>query len=158
MSRRNQGHQPARIAALVFALLAIGAWSPPRVAAHAELVSSDPAANAILAEAPDALSLVFSEAIDGPSATVTVLDTRQTVIRGVGPLAVDAAGTTANVQLPTLTPGTYTVSYQVTSAVDGHVTSGIFAFLVDPTGTRPGPVTESSSTSLSSGFDVVAAR
>jgi len=142
----------------VFALLTIGAWLPERVAAHAELVSSDPAANATLTEAPAALSLVFSEAIDGASATVTLLDTRQTVIPGVGPLAVDAAGTTATIPLPTLTPGTYTVSYQVTSAVDGHVTTGIFAFLVDPTGTQPPPVAVSSSTSLSSGLEVVAAR
>ncbi|HET6744466.1 MAG TPA: copper resistance protein CopC, partial [Candidatus Limnocylindria bacterium] len=158
MFRGSQGRLPARIAALVFVLLAIGASVPARVAAHAELVSSDPAANAVLAEAPDALSLVFSEAIDGPSATVTVLNTRGTVMPGIGPLAVDAAGTTATVPLSTLTQGTYTVSYQVTSAVDGHVTSGIFAFLIDPTGTQPPPATESSSTSLSSGLEVVAAR
>ena len=47
-------------------------------------------------------------------------------------MTVDAAGTTATISLPTLTPGTYTVSYQVTSAVDGHVGSGIFAFGIDP--------------------------
>ena len=76
----------------------------------------------------------------------------------MGAVTVDAAGTTATVSLPTLTPGTYTVSYQVTSAVDGHVGSGIFAFGIDPTGTAAPPNVTSSSTSLSSGLDVVAAR
>ena len=131
---------------------------PGPVAAHSELVSSDPAANSSLPSAPDALHLVFSEAIDAPTATVRLLDTRQTVLPGVGPLRVDAAGTTATVPLPELEAGTYTVSYQVTSAVDGHVTSGNFAFLVDPTGNQPPPAAETTSTSLSSGPEVVAAR
>ncbi len=87
-----------------------------------------------------------------------LLDPRQAEIPGVGSVAVDGAGTTASVPLPTLTPGTYTVSYQVTSAVDGHVTSGIFAFLVDPTGTEPAPSAPTEASSLSSGPEVVAAR
>jgi methionine-rich copper-binding protein CopC len=139
-------------------LLAMGALLPARVAAHAELVSSDPAANAVLPESPPELTLVFSEAIDAPSATVTLLDTQQRLIPGVGAVAVDAPGTTATVTLPTLTPGNYTVSYQVTSAVDGHVGSGIFAFGIDPTGTAPPPNVDSSSTSLSSSLEVIAAR
>jgi copper transport protein len=158
LSRKNQGRHPACIAALGFALLAMGLLVPSRVVAHSELVSSDPAANSSLPRPPDALRLVFSEPIDPPSASVQLLDTQQTVLPGVGPLRVDAAGTTATVPVPDLEAGTYTVSYQVTSAVDGHVTSGIFAFLVDPTGTQPPPVAESSSTSLSSGPDVIAAR
>jgi copper transport protein len=160
LSRVSQG-RTARIAAPAFAILAIlaiGVFLPGHVAAHSELVSSDPPANAILAEAPHALHLVFSEPIDPQSATVSLLDIRQTVIPRVGPLGVDAAGTTATVPLPDLQPGTYTVSYQVTSAVDGHSTSGIFAFLIDPTGTQPAPSVRTSSTSLSSGPDVIAAR
>ncbi|HYN64138.1 MAG TPA: copper resistance CopC family protein, partial [Candidatus Limnocylindrales bacterium] len=158
MARTDRSAYLARIAALLFALLVVSSWIPGRATAHSELISSDPAANATLADAPGKLTMTFSEAIDAPSATVNLLTTRQQVIPGVGPLTVDQAGSTATVPLPTLTPGTYTVSYQVTSAVDGHVTSGIFAFLIDPTGTQPAPVAESSSSSLSSGLDVVAAR
>jgi copper transport protein len=156
--RRSRAFHPGRAAALGLVLLAMGALLPARVAAHAELISSTPAANAVLPEAPTELTLVFSEAIDAPSATVTLLDTRQRPIPGVGAVTVDAAGTTATVTLPTLPPGTYTVSYQVTSAVDGHVGSGIFAFGIDPTGLAPPPNVDSSSTSLSSGWDVIAAR
>jgi copper transport protein len=136
----------------------MGIALPARAFAHAELVSSTPAANSVLSESPAEMTMVFSEAIDAPSATVTLLDTRQHLIPGVGAVTVDAAGTRATVSLPTLTPGTYTVSYQVTSAVDGHVGSGIFAFGIDPTGTAAPPNVTSSSTSLSSGLDVVAAR
>jgi methionine-rich copper-binding protein CopC/putative copper export protein/mono/diheme cytochrome c family protein len=150
--------RPARTAALLFALLVCGSLLPASAAAHSELVSSDPAANATLPVAPDTLTMNFSEAIDAPSATVTLLTPQQVVVPRVGPVSVDAAGTTATVRLPTLTPGVYTVSYQVTSAVDGHVTSGIFAFLIDPSGTQAPPAVESTSTSLSSGLDVVAAR
>jgi copper transport protein len=156
--RRPRAFHPGRAAALCLALLALGFFVPVRAFAHAELVFSDPAANSVLPESPPQMSMVFSEAIDAPSATVTLLDTGQRVIPGVSAVTVDAAGTTATISLPTLTPGTYTVSYQVTSAVDGHVGSGIFAFGIDPTGTAPPPNVTSSSTSLSSGLDVVAAR
>jgi methionine-rich copper-binding protein CopC/putative copper export protein/mono/diheme cytochrome c family protein len=150
--------RPARAAAVLFALLVLGSLLPARAAAHAELVSSDPAPNATLPAAPGTLTMTFSEAIDASSATVSLLTPQQVVVPRVGPVTVDTAGTTATVRLPSLTPDTYTVSYQVTSAVDGHVTSGIFAFLVDPTGTQAPPAGESTSTSLSSGLDVVVAR
>jgi methionine-rich copper-binding protein CopC len=107
--RGPRAFHPGRAAALCLALLAIGAVQPAPALAHAELVSSDPAANAVLPEAPPEVTLVFSEAIDGPSATVTLLDTQQRLVPGVGAVTVDAAGTTATVTLPTLTPGTYTV-------------------------------------------------
>lgn len=158
MTQPTTGTRSLQAAALLVAMLVVGGLVPATAAAHAELVTSDPAANAALLEAPRSLSLTFSEAVDTPSATVSVLDTRQQPVQGVGSVSVDAAGTTVSVALPTLTPGTYTVSYQVTSAVDGHVTSGSFAFLIDPTGTQPAPAIGTSSTSLSSGPEVVAAR
>ncbi|HEX2142283.1 MAG TPA: copper resistance protein CopC [Candidatus Limnocylindria bacterium] len=131
---------------------------PNGARAHAELVSSTPAANASLSEAPDELTLTFTEAIDPASATVRLLDPTQAEVDGVGSVSVDSAATTATVPLPDLEAGTYTVSYQVTSAVDGHVTTGLFAFLVDPTGTEPAPSVPTQAESLSSGPEVVAAR
>ncbi|HEX5579109.1 MAG TPA: copper resistance CopC family protein, partial [Candidatus Limnocylindria bacterium] len=115
MIQRRRTFHPGRAAALCLALLAMGGLLPARALAHAELVSSDPAANAVLPESPPAMTLLFSEAIDAPSAVVKLLDTQERQIPGVGAVTVDAAGTTATISLPTLTPGTYTVSYQVTS-------------------------------------------
>ena len=136
------------------ALLAL----PGRAAAHAELVSSDPAANASLMVPPERISLTFSEAIDPVATTITLLDPQQVEVAGLGEVDLDADASTATVRLPELEPGIYTVSYQVTSAVDGHVTSGILAFLVDPTGIEPPPTTGSQSESVSSTFDVIMAR
>jgi copper transport protein len=144
--------------AIVFALLGLVLLLPGTVAAHAELASSDPAANASLPESPQRLTLTFTEPIDLVSARIALLDNRQVEVAGLGPIGVDTDGTTATIPLPVLQPGIYTVSYQVTSATDGHVTAGIFAFLVDPTGTQPPPSLPSQASSPSSTPDVVAAR
>jgi len=148
----------AAVGSLLSVLLGIGLLLPGTVAAHAELASSDPAANASLPESPDRLTLTFTEPIDLASARIALLDSRRAAVAGLGAIGVNAAGTTATVPLPVLDPGTYTVSYQVTSATDGHVTAGIFAFLVDPTGTQPAPTLPSEATSPSSTPEVVAAR
>jgi copper transport protein len=115
------------------------------VAAHAELVSSSPAANAVLASAPDRVELTFSEPIDPATAFVDLLDPSGRAVEGVGDVGVSEDGRTAAVALPALDPGVYTVSYQVVSAVDGHATTGILAFLVDPAGTEPPPTVPPSS-------------
>jgi copper transport protein len=143
---------------MVCVLLGLALLLPGKVSAHAELASSDPAANESLPESPERLTLTFTEPIDLVSAGIALLDNRQADVAGVGAISVGAAGTTATVALPLLEPGIYTVSYQVTSATDGHVTAGIFAFLVDPTGTQPAPALPPEATSPSSTPDVVAAR
>jgi copper transport protein len=131
---------------------------PLAAAAHSELVSSIPAANASLPKSPAELSLTFSEAVDIASSHVDLLDSSQATVPGLGSLSANADSTTVTVSVPTLKRGVYTVSYQVTSAVDGHVTSGIYAFLVDPTGAQPPPSVPTQSTSPSSDPDVVATR
>jgi copper transport protein len=115
--------------------------------AHAELVSSSPAANASLPASPSEVSLTFSEPVDAATAFIDLLDPAQRAIEGVGAVTVTADGLTATASLPELSSGIYTVSYQVVSAVDGHATTGIFAFLVDPDGTLAPPTTPPASSS-----------
>ncbi len=134
----------------------LGAPAPAR--AHAELLASDPAANSTLPEGPERLILTFTEAIDPGTSRVRLLDARGSVVGGVGQPRLDESGTIATATLPALEPGVYTVDYQVTSAVDGHITSGIFAFLVDPTGTQPAPAVSSETDSLSATPESTAAR
>src|SRR6266545_1476528 len=153
--RRKHG---ALGAAYVGLLLAVSLLIPAHVQAHAELASSDPAANSSLPASPERLALTFTEPIDLATARISLLDDRQTEVSGLGAISVDAPGTTATVQLPSLQPGVYTVSYQVTSATPGNATTGICAFLVDPTGAEPAPTLPSSTSSPASGPDVVAAR
>jgi copper transport protein len=110
-------------------------------------VSSTPAPGASLLESPSKLELTFTERIDPATVVVRVLDAQQQLVPGLGAPGVDGAGVVATSALPELDPGTYTVSYQVVSAVDGHATAGLLAFVIDPTGAEAGPVQPASSTS-----------
>lgn len=158
MSRSRRPRLPARsIVALLLAALAIAAL-PASVAAHAELVSSTPAPNASLSEAPDRVTITFSEPIDSGAAFIDLLDPEQRRVSGVGAPEVTADGREAAVTLPELDPGIYTVTYQVVSTVDGHATTGRFAFLIDPTGASAPPTTPVTSTSPSVDPITVGAR
>ncbi|HEX5856845.1 MAG TPA: copper resistance protein CopC [Microbacterium sp.] len=114
---------------VVAGLIALG--GPLAVAspasAHDELVSSDPAADAVLTEAPAEVTLAFSaELTTGAGATeVQVLDAAGTVVN-----AGDAVteGTTVTQPLsPDLANGAYRVLWKVVSG-DGHPVSGELTF------------------------------
>lgn len=126
--------------------------------AHAELVSTNPAANTSLLESPPSLSMTFTEAVDPATASVQLLDDLQRPVVGLGAVVVDASGLIVTVSVPSLQPGVYTVSYRVTSAVDGHVSAGIWAFLVDPTGSQPPPAVPTQSSSPSADLLTILAR
>jgi copper transport protein len=139
--------RPAAVALL--AGLAATLFASGAVLGHAELISSSPAANASLLASPATVTMTFSEPIDPATASVQLLDAHQRAVSGVGAVRVDGSGTVASVDVPALAPGVYTVSYRVTSATDGHVSAGIWAFLVDPTGAQPPPATGPQSSSPS---------
>jgi copper transport protein len=147
-----------RRAWLALAVLACLLAAPAPLLAHAELVGSDPLPNASLVEGPDAISMTFSEPIDAGNASVRLLDAQLRALDGVGRVRLNDAGTIARVDLPSLEPGVYTVSYQVVSTVDGHATAGIFAFVVDPTGAQAPPASPPTSSSPSVDLWAVAAR
>ena len=131
--------RPGRPVAALAAALCLTLLSVSPASAHGELVSSEPAANASLPASPDELSLLFTEPLDLANVTVDLLDPQQQAVAGVGDPSSAEDGRRVVVDLPGLDPGVYAVRYQVLSTVDGHVTSGSFAFQVDPTGTAPAP-------------------
>jgi copper transport protein len=144
-------------AAVALALVALGASPASPVAAHAELVRSTPTPNASLPVAPDELLLEFSEAIDDATARVDLVDVLGMPVSGLGAVAFDG-DLGVRVALPDLAPATYTVRYQVVSAVDGHATTGSFAFVVDPTGAVAPPVGRPQSSSPSVDLATILAR
>jgi copper transport protein len=146
-----------RLAACLLALGLLAAL-PTRAWAHAELVESNPAPNAALIEAPDALTITFSEPIDPETSVIELLDAQQQPIVGVGGLGLSRDGRTATLSLPELDPDVYTVSYQVVSRTDGHATAGFYAFLIDPSGAAPPPTDSASASSPSVDPFTVAAR
>ena len=100
--------------------------------AHAELASSDPPADALLATGPERLTLVFTEpvATDAQSPIVRLIDDhgREQPLEN---LAVNAEQETeVAADVPDLSPGTFTVAWTVLSATDGHTLTGSFAFRV----------------------------
>jgi methionine-rich copper-binding protein CopC len=111
-------------AILAFAVCGVFAAAP--CMAHAKLLSSSPANNAHLSEAPKTLTLNFSE------------DAQLAVLKLVGagkeiPLALDKSAKPSRsftLTLPALAPGDYTVQWTALAADDGHITKGSFAFSI----------------------------
>ncbi|MGH2483950.1 MAG: copper resistance protein CopC [Candidatus Limnocylindria bacterium] len=127
--------------ALALGLLAVAGSGvvPNPIVAHAMLVDADPAPSSVVPASPPNLVLFFSEAVDPAALRLRVLDSGQQPIVGLGTPRLDSTRQVVTASLPPLDPDTYTVDFAVVSAVDGHPTASLFAFLVDPTGTRPPP-------------------
>lgn len=151
---------PRRGRAWLAAWIAIAAALIPTlpVAGHAELRSSTPAANSSLLESPDELVLTFTETIDAATASVELIDAELRVLPGLGRPTINTAGDEVRVTAPALEPGIYTVEWSVVSALDGHQTSGLFAFAIDPTGANPPPSRSSQSSAPTADAAAVAAR
>jgi copper transport protein len=124
--------------ATLAALLALSAlWiGSTSVAAHALLLSSEPAANAVVATAPTAVRMTFTEPPDLRLSSVRVLDVSG-ANHASGAATADAGdAATLTVPVETLADGVYTVAWRTVSSVDGHTAAGSFAFSVGA-GTPP---------------------
>lgn len=118
--------------ALIFALACVVALAfQPQVAeAHANLVRSEPPANSTLDEAPDRITIWFTEPMEAGFSEIQVLNSAGTRVDN-GNSVVDANDLTVmSVSLPTLPDGTYTVAWRNLSTIDGHSLRGSFIFSV----------------------------
>ncbi|MFK0171235.1 copper resistance CopC/CopD family protein [Streptomyces sp. NPDC090306] len=120
-----------RIRNLVLLLLAVAgallAGAGP-ASAHAALTGSDPQQGVVVAQAPDHVSLTFSEKVAMSDDSLRVLDPKGKHVESGKP--VNVSGTTYSVRLLAgLADGTYTVTYQVVSA-DSHPVAGGYTFSV----------------------------
>jgi copper transport protein len=111
---------------------------PARADAHAELISTEPAAGEHLATAPDEVVLHFSEAVNLGDDLVRVLDSSGEPVDAGDPEHLDGERSSVALPLPPLDDGAYVVSWRVTSS-DGHPVGGAFTFRVgDASATAPG--------------------
>jgi methionine-rich copper-binding protein CopC len=113
---------------MLVVLLALGRGGAT-VEAHADLVSSDPAADAQLRQAPSSMTLTFSQGLKPTGSFVQLTDSKGTL------LAVQATYDTANPKLmrttlPSLPPDLYAVKWQTLSADDDDYHDGTFTFVV----------------------------
>lgn len=139
-------------------MVALTGLLPAAVAAHADLIGATPTPNGTLGEAPAEITISFSEPIDPETAFIDLLDSSQVRVAGLGTVGVAADGRVVRASVPDLPPGIYTVSYQVVSTVDGHATTGRFAFRIDPTGAAAPPTVPVTSTSPSVDLLTIVAR
>jgi copper transport protein len=102
--------------------------SGPAAGAHALLRDSEPADGASLDRAPRQVLLTFTERPEPQLSTVHVLDTAGRQVEAAKAAPVAGRPLQLVVPLGELPDGTYTVSWRVLSADDGHVTAGSFAF------------------------------
>ncbi|GEM_PF-527646 len=123
-----------RRAAAAAVITAGALWLAPLSAeAHANLVSAQPAADSSSPVAPTQVQLWFSERPEPRLSTIQILNEHgQRVDTGNPNAPIDNPQTLVEAVQPGLPNGTYTVSWQTTSAVDGHVTGGSFGFGVGP--------------------------
>ncbi|WP_331556611.1 copper resistance protein CopC [Actinomycetospora sp.] len=118
---------------LLGALLALGTAVP--ASAHAMLERTAPGADSVVAQAPAAVTVGFSEAVTLVPGAVRVYDGALHEVDTGTASHPDGDPTSAGVALtPDLAPGTYTVTWRVVSA-DSHPVAGGFRFSVG----HPGP-------------------
>lgn len=116
-------------AGLVLALPVVLVGSATPAAGHSELILSVPAAGSVGPVSPTAISLVFSEPIEPRYSSLDLLDgAGRTLLAGVGAQdPTDPDVLTVGLAVP-LADGTYTVNWRVSSAADGHDTTGYLVF------------------------------
>ncbi|WP_344554047.1 FixH family protein [Kitasatospora saccharophila] len=124
--RRRLG---ALLAVLVAALgLVLGGATA--ASAHATLEGTDPERGSVVATAPAAVTLTFSEGVSLSTDSVRVLDPQGNAVDDGKPDHVDGRAATARVALRSgLANGTYTVAWRAVSE-DSHPVGGAFTFSI----------------------------
>jgi methionine-rich copper-binding protein CopC len=125
---------PSLTALAAGVLLVLGVAAP--VLAHSELVSSDPADKAVLASAPTAVTLNFSEQLVPSGSSFKLLGPAGTV--GTG--KVGAVNTQMLLSGLALAPGDYTIQW-TSVATDQDLLRGTLTFTVSPSAASVGAPT-----------------
>ncbi|MGW6194601.1 copper resistance CopC/CopD family protein [Kribbella sp. NPDC055110] len=109
-------------------------WIPSAASAHTELVRSDPADGAVLAESPGVAQLWFSGDISASRSTARLVDADGATVAGTTLVGGSGDPRVLAVQLPSLTDGPYGLLWEAVSARDGHTTDGAVTFSIGRTG------------------------
>ena len=124
LRRRTMPVRLLAVTALVLALSPGAAW------AHAQLLSTSPADNAVVTHQPRVVSFTFGESVGIDGDAVRVFDAEGRRVDTGATFHPGGSGPTVGVHLrPALPRGTYTATYRVVSA-DTHIVTGGFVFSV----------------------------
>lgn len=133
--RECPAHSPRwqwRAMAPLLIVLAVLLLSPPGADAHAFLKSSNPVANAVLADTPIRVTLRFTEPLERVATTRAALFDQFGTQIETRPVEFDPADPMAMVLvMPDRLPnGTYSVVWQTLSSADGHRAQGYIPFTI----------------------------
>jgi copper transport protein len=118
-----------RVAALCVATFAVLGLTALPAAAHAVLLSVDPAPGTVYDQPPPAVVLRFNEAVETTLGGVRVFDGDGNRVDVGAPTHPSGQGDEVRAALPDLDDGTYAVTWRVISA-DSHPVEGAFTFQV----------------------------
>ena len=116
------------IGVLTLALTLLAVLAGP-ASAHSFLATTDPSQGARLTDAPHSVALQLSEAVAPGSVQISVRRSDGSEVV-TPPPATQSGNAVVRQPLPDVGSGVYVVSWQVTSAVDGHGSAGELAFAV----------------------------
>lgn len=118
----------------VFLTLLLVAVPATQLSAHAVPVESEPRPNQILERSPTEILIEFNEPVVPNLSQIRLLSQAGAKIETtlVEPAATDNSALRIEIEEP-LKDGSYLVSWQVLSSVDGHTTTGTFSFGVGDT-------------------------
>lgn len=116
--------------AIVVSAAFVVPWTAPSVAAHAGFAESDPEPNSIVAEAPETVTIRFTEPLERSYSTAELHDQSGEVVSGTT-VREGADEFEMVLDLPSALPnGTYSVLWRTLSTADGHTTQNYFAFTI----------------------------
>ena len=121
------------LALALLLLISFPIWwwlTPQDVSAHANLVSSEPAANSELEEPPDRIIIRFTEPIEPSLSHIQVLDASGQRVDLDNSEVDDLNPLVMTVGVSEIPDGAYTVAWRNVSTVDGHKVRGSFVFAV----------------------------
>ena len=123
---------------LVLGLLVLLVQAPATVEAHANYAESDPAANSVVEESPERVTVRFTEPLEPALSEIQVFDSRGDRVDRRDSAVDPSDSLVMSVSVESLADGTYTVAWKNVSTVDGHRVRGAFVFSVGA-GFKPAP-------------------
>ncbi len=115
---------------VVLALLVLLVPTPATAEAHANYAESDPAANSVVEESPERVTVRFTEPLEPALSEIQVFDTQGIRVDRQDSAVDSSDSLLMSVSVDPLADGTYTVAWKNVSTVDGHRVRGAFVFSV----------------------------
>ncbi len=128
----------SKFAILYSLLLVLFVAAPRTVEAHANYAESDPAANSVVEQSPERVTVRFTEPLEPALSEIQVFDSRGDRVDRQDSAVDSSDPTVMSVSVDELADGTYTVAWKNVSTVDGHRVRGAFVFSVGA-GLKPAP-------------------